>query len=92
MAQEPKLLKDWSAEVKVAVPAITEPAYKEVPFMVYQCHRFLFRFCVCRDCVRTAAVRVFVVSLDCSNSVCARHARSIRGLYVHYCIMFTYLF
>jgi hypothetical protein len=30
MAQEPKLLKDWSAEVKAAVPAITEPAYKEV--------------------------------------------------------------
>ena len=41
MAQEPKLLKDWSAEVKVAVPAITEPAYKEVRLMVYQ-HHVLF--------------------------------------------------
>jgi hypothetical protein len=35
MAQEPKLLKDWSAEVKAAVPAITEPAYKEVRLALF---------------------------------------------------------
>jgi len=30
MSSEPKLLKDYSAEVKVAVPLLVEEGYKEV--------------------------------------------------------------